>query len=33
MWGRFAGVNRYLAGGCAMLVGLALVGVAIALGG
>jgi hypothetical protein len=33
MWGRFAGVNRYLAGGCAMLVGLTLVGVAIALGG
>ena len=33
MWGKFAGVNRYLTGCCAMLIGLALVGVAIALGG
>ena len=33
MWGKFTGFNRYLAGCCAMLIGLALVGVAIALGG
>jgi len=33
MWGKYTGFNRYLAGCCAMLMGLALVGVAIALGG
>jgi len=33
MWGKYTGSNRYLTGGCAMLIGLALVGVAIALGG
>jgi len=33
MWGKYTNSNRYLAGGCAMLIGLALVGVAIALGG
>lgn len=33
MWGKFTRFNRYLAGCCAMLIGLALVGVAIALGG
>jgi hypothetical protein len=33
MWGKCTGFNRYLAGCCAMLVRLALVGVAIALGG
>ncbi len=33
MWGKFTGFNRYLAGCCAMLIGLGLVGVAIALGG
>jgi hypothetical protein len=33
MWGKFAGVKPYVVGGCTMLLGLALVGVAIALGG
>ena len=33
MWGKYTGFNRYVAGCCAMLTGLALVGVAIALGG
>jgi VIT1/CCC1 family predicted Fe2+/Mn2+ transporter len=33
MWGKYTGINRYLAGSFAMLLGLALVGVAIALGG
>ncbi len=33
MWGKYTGSHRYLAGCCAMLMGLALVGVAIALGG
>jgi hypothetical protein len=33
MWGRLTGFNGYVAGCCAMLLGLALVGVAIALGG
>ena len=33
LWGKFTGFNQYLAGCCAMLIGLALVGVAIALGG
>ncbi len=33
MWGKYTGFNAYLAGGCAMLLGLGLVGVAIALGG
>jgi len=33
MWGKYTGFNRYLAGCCAMLIGLGLVGVAIALGG
>ena len=33
LWGRRTGSNGYLAGCCAMLLGLALVGVAIALGG
>ncbi len=33
LWGRRTGFNGYLAGCCAMLLGLALVGVAIALGG
>ncbi len=33
MWGKLTGFNRYLAGCSAMLTGLALVGVAIALGG
>ncbi len=33
MWGKYTDSNRYVAGGCAMLFGLALVGVAIALGG
>ncbi len=33
MWGKYTGSHRYLAGCCAMLFGLALVGVAIALGG
>jgi hypothetical protein len=33
MWGKYTGFNRYLAGSCAMLFGLALVGVAIVLGG
>jgi hypothetical protein len=33
MWGKYTGSHRYLAGFCAMLMGLALVGVAIALGG
>ncbi|MGA7410369.1 MAG: hypothetical protein WBW33_07775 [Bryobacteraceae bacterium] len=33
MWGKYTGVNAYLAGCCAMLLGLGLVGVAIALGG
>ena len=33
LWGRRTGFNGYLAGLCAMLLGLALVGVAIALGG
>ena len=33
LWGRRTGFNGYLAGFCAMLLGLSLVGVAIALGG
>ena len=33
MWGKYTGSHRYLAGFSAMLMGLALVGVAIALGG
>jgi hypothetical protein len=33
MWGKYTGSKGYLAGCCAMLLGLALVGVAIALGG
>ena len=33
LWGRYTGFNGYLAGFCAMLLGLALVCVAIALGG
>lgn len=33
MWGKYIHVNRYVTAGCAVLIGLALVGVAIALGG
>jgi VIT1/CCC1 family predicted Fe2+/Mn2+ transporter len=33
LWGRYTGVNGYLAGSYAMLLGLVLVGIAIALGG
>jgi hypothetical protein len=33
MWGKYTGSKGYLAGCCAMLLGLALVGVALALGG
>ena len=32
-WGKYIHVNRYVTAGCAVLIGLALVGVAIALGG
>lgn len=33
MWGKYIHVNRYVTAGCAVLIGLGLVGIAIALGG